>query len=153
MIPRHVEVIYCDDIRQEIGNKLSFMGVYTGNLLVPEFPTILPKLCIYATVITSADEPFEHLSLQIQQNGTTIIETGNTLTENSTKIEPDSVSEASADDANSLLRFQGHNFVFTLSPFSLETSTTLRILAETEKGPLRGRALQILLAKETNSEN
>ena len=33
-ITRHLEVIFCDDIREEVGNKLSFMGVYSADLTV-----------------------------------------------------------------------------------------------------------------------
>jgi hypothetical protein len=41
--------IFCDDIRQEIGGKLSFMGVYYGAMYVPQFPIILPKFCVNVT--------------------------------------------------------------------------------------------------------
>ena len=37
--------VFCDDVRQEIGNKLSYLGIYGPNLIVPEFPTTLVKLC------------------------------------------------------------------------------------------------------------
>ena len=31
---RHLEVIYCDDIREEVGGKISLMGIYTGDMIV-----------------------------------------------------------------------------------------------------------------------
>lgn len=37
-------VVWCDDVRQEVGNKPSFMGVYTGGLVVPRLPLTLPRL-------------------------------------------------------------------------------------------------------------
>lgn len=36
---------FCDDVRQEAGNKLSYMGVYGPNLIVQSFPTQLMKFC------------------------------------------------------------------------------------------------------------
>jgi hypothetical protein len=36
---------FCDDLRQEAGNKLSYMGVYGPNLIVPAYPTTVPRLC------------------------------------------------------------------------------------------------------------
>lgn len=36
--------IICEDIRQEIGNKVSLMGVFHKNINIP-IPYILPKLC------------------------------------------------------------------------------------------------------------
>lgn len=41
--------IFCDDIRQEIGNKFSYMGVYQGVILVPQFPAIIPRFGIAIT--------------------------------------------------------------------------------------------------------
>ena len=36
--------IFCDDIRREVGEKASYIGVYTGHMLVPgNFPLLLPK--------------------------------------------------------------------------------------------------------------
>lgn len=45
--PRIEHVIICDDVRQEVGNKLSFIGVYppTPDIFVPKLPLSLPKLC------------------------------------------------------------------------------------------------------------
>jgi hypothetical protein len=37
--------LFCDDVRNEVGNKLSLMGVYGQDLLLPELPATLPKLC------------------------------------------------------------------------------------------------------------
>jgi hypothetical protein len=39
-----VHVTWCDDIRQEVGNKPSFMGVYTAALIIPSLPATLPRL-------------------------------------------------------------------------------------------------------------
>jgi hypothetical protein len=44
-IPKFVYSIVCDDIREEIGNKLSFMGVYGSDIFVPAFPFTFPLLC------------------------------------------------------------------------------------------------------------
>lgn len=39
--------IFCDDIREEVGGKTSYMGVYNGEMIIPtEAPTVLPKFCV-----------------------------------------------------------------------------------------------------------
>ncbi len=43
--PKFNFVIICDDIRTEVGNKISMMGVYQKDIFVPRFPYIFPKLC------------------------------------------------------------------------------------------------------------
>ena len=46
MMNRQVFTTFCDDIRQEIGGKLSYMGVYSSDLYVGGFPITLPKFCV-----------------------------------------------------------------------------------------------------------
>lgn len=46
-IPELTYGFACDDIRPEIGNKRSFVGVYTGNIIVPALPHTFPKLCFH----------------------------------------------------------------------------------------------------------
>jgi hypothetical protein len=52
---RVLTAIFCDDIRKEEGNKLSYMGVYTGFLGVASFPTALPRLCVALSLRVSSD--------------------------------------------------------------------------------------------------
>jgi hypothetical protein len=40
-----VYTLFCDDVRLEVGNKLSFMGVFQ-NIVVPQLPVWLPKLAV-----------------------------------------------------------------------------------------------------------
>lgn len=45
-IAKKINILLCDDIRQEQGNKLSFMGVYGCKIILDHIPAIFPKLCI-----------------------------------------------------------------------------------------------------------
>ena len=40
-------IILCDDVRQEVGNKISLMGIYGKDIIIPDIPYILPRLCIF----------------------------------------------------------------------------------------------------------
>ena len=45
---RKLELVYtlfCDDVRLEVGNKLSYMGVFQS-IVVPQLPVWLPKLAV-----------------------------------------------------------------------------------------------------------
>lgn len=55
--------IFCDDIRTEVGEKLSLIGVYNGVLYLPELPFTLPKLCAQVAMVTNANEPFQSIKL------------------------------------------------------------------------------------------
>jgi hypothetical protein len=54
-------LLVCDDIRHEVGNKPSYMGVYTGDILVEVFPFTLQKLCLIPTLNCSKDVNIESL--------------------------------------------------------------------------------------------
>ncbi len=43
--PKLEYVIICDDIRQEISNKISFIGIYGKDIFVSKIPFTFPKLC------------------------------------------------------------------------------------------------------------
>jgi hypothetical protein len=45
--PQYVDTLICDDIRQEINNKLSLIGVYGYRIYVKEFPYTFGKFCAY----------------------------------------------------------------------------------------------------------
>ena len=62
---RHAWAIYCDDVRQEVGNKLSFMGIYNGEMYFNEFPSTLPKLSIVAYCQTNIDNLIKDLKCEI----------------------------------------------------------------------------------------
>jgi hypothetical protein len=50
---------FCDDIRREEGNKLTFVGVYTGDLIVHgEFPATLAKFAISVSYRVWGDDPY-----------------------------------------------------------------------------------------------
>jgi hypothetical protein len=38
--------IFCDDIRAEVGGKLTYVGCYAGTMFAPTFPITLPKFCL-----------------------------------------------------------------------------------------------------------
>lgn len=57
--------IFCDDIRNEVGGKLSFIGCYSSVLFVTQkFPFVLPKFCVHSYVVTTAEDPFRSVSIR-----------------------------------------------------------------------------------------
>jgi hypothetical protein len=44
---RHLYTLVCDDVRLEVGNKLSLMGIYYEEIRFSSIPARLPKLCIF----------------------------------------------------------------------------------------------------------
>lgn len=46
-----INVILCDDVREEVGNKFSLIGVYAAEVHLAKFPAILPKLNFVLLII------------------------------------------------------------------------------------------------------
>ena len=54
--------IFCDDIRNEVGGKLSFIGCYNGVIFVPpEFPLVIPRFCIHLQIFSPAQKPYSSI--------------------------------------------------------------------------------------------
>jgi hypothetical protein len=54
--------IFCDDIRNEAGGKLSFIGCYNGVIFISgQFPLVLPKLCVHTHIFSPASQPFSSI--------------------------------------------------------------------------------------------
>lgn len=54
--------IFCDDIRNEAGGKLSFIGCYNGVIFISgRFPLVLPKLCVHTHIFSPAAQPFNSI--------------------------------------------------------------------------------------------
>lgn len=133
MTSRHLEVIYCDDIREEVGNKFSYIGVYGAELKVTGAPHTLSKLCVAVRLVTTAEDPVSSLEIQISRGAQEEIlaSTGS--------VQISDVLATQPDDASVLLA----HFAFVLSPFLIDESTMLNIKAITEREELRGTPLKI----------
>lgn len=65
MATRHLKLEYhlmCDDIRQEVGNKISLIGIYPGDIMSMPIPSVIPKLCFH--LVFSNMRPGENLKIQ-----------------------------------------------------------------------------------------
>jgi len=71
---RNAHCIFCDDIRNEVGNKLSFMGIYGGELQVEQIPAVIQKICIVSYCETSAAHLLSKLSIRIFHKENLILE-------------------------------------------------------------------------------
>jgi hypothetical protein len=64
--PRVANCVFCDDIRTEVGNKVSLMGVYSTDMQFPVSPPIaIRTLGIVAWIIFDADDRPTHLTMRV----------------------------------------------------------------------------------------
>ncbi|MEK6790827.1 MAG: hypothetical protein AABY45_03895 [Deltaproteobacteria bacterium] len=75
-MPKLIYLLVCDDIRQEMNEKLSFIGVYTNNTItVPVIPITLPQFQIFS-MWDSSKERITYFKFKITQpDGNTVVQT------------------------------------------------------------------------------
>jgi hypothetical protein len=138
MFDRQLETIWCDDIRFELGGKVSYIGVYTGYLYVPAFPVVLPKLCLAVKIVSRPEHPLQSFELRVLKNG----EPWHSATIAKEQLAPAYQRTEKADHKGlSPATTFGVNAAF--SPFAIEGPTALRVRGITEGEELIGLGLVI----------
>lgn len=115
---------FCDDVRQEVGNKFSLMGCYGTDLFVPAFPITLPKLCAFVHVRTDRGHPFERLTLRLVRGDDVLSE----LVAN-----PEKLNAGGTPDWARWISMTG---ILAVTPFHASGPCRLRVLADTESGTI-----------------
>lgn len=142
---RQAYTLFCDDIRQEVGNKLSFIGTYFSVMLVSNFPVALPKLCLALFATTPADRPFRQLTARVWKDDEMLVEI---------QVPEESVTaalEPRPDDSEDLVMAFRANLAF--SPFQVDGPCRLRVRLLTEDGELKAGALRIELMATAGDGN
>ncbi|SDF72075.1 hypothetical protein SAMN05216571_101377 [Onishia taeanensis] len=57
--------LYSDDIRQEVGNKLTYVGTYTGSMHVTKIPSTLSKICATVFCVHDKDQPPKEIGIEV----------------------------------------------------------------------------------------
>lgn len=137
---RTFQTIWCDDVRMEVGNKMSLMGVYSSELLVPTFPFVLQKLCLSCKVRTMIKKPFKQLKIVVTKNGEVMAE----LDMTETLSEQENVIIQKKDGTKYI---DAQSFII-LGQMVIENSAIFRVKAITETGEIQGHGLRVELAEQ-----
>jgi hypothetical protein len=129
---------FCDDVRQEVGNKFSLMGCYGGELLVDSLPAVLPKLCVQVKLLTPKDRPFERAVLRAMLNDDLLGEL---------EIPVQQLNATIRDNDPAVSHRLTYGAIMTFAPFVFEKEGVLRLDAETDSGPIKGTRLRLLLSE------
>ena len=136
---RQIQTIFCDDIRQEVGGKVTYVGVYNWQMYLSSFPATLSKLCIAVRVVSPFEKPLKKLSLRILRDTEVLAEGELDQDQLSNIIEAsDGVPEDERKDRVALLQM-----FFVFSPFQIDEPCAIRVRADTDDGELRGVGLMV----------
>lgn len=142
--PRFIHTLYCDDVRQEVGGKMTFVGAYQNQMLA-ETPgeLILPKLCIVLTAQTPHDQPFQRLRVKLFRDEVVLQDLEIPVLDRLPN------SAANGQPAN----FDVLGVILTLQGMKFEENATLRVRVETETEELSAAGFQVILRDTPSPQN
>lgn len=134
MNDRFLTALFCDDVRHEVGNKLTLVGCYSGQMQITAIPATLPKLCVHITASAPRDNPFKQLTLLVCQGDHELARL---------EIPQNELVKATGRVPGEEERV-GIVSVFAFSPVQVEKPCVFTVQAMTEEGLLKGSHLQIV---------
>lgn len=138
-IQRSAFCLFCDDIRMEIGNKPSFMGVYTGDIVLPPDPppdmqVVLPRFAIMVWLFCDITDKAERVAVRVfaPPGRTEVI---------FTEIPPEQIKMpvATTEGAAKFVFSAG----FPINNFHLACEGTIEVVVETERETLVAGRLRV----------
>ena len=134
LIERFGYTVFCDDIRREIGGKLTYVGIYTNLMLVNgTFPYILPKFGFGMYIFEKLENYCDKITLRIYLPGD---KSGNPSIE--AEMPADQVSNP---HPSSVYRVSSSHLVF--SPVLLKEPGIIRVRALCGKDIMRIGGMRI----------
>ena len=138
--PRAFHCLFCDDIRHEIGGKISLIGIYNQDIVFNASPPVTwPKLCIHLTIISSLNDFPEHIEISMHGPGHEEIA--------KMEIKPDHKPEFSPDAQKALMSIGLQTNTIT---FSQEGYIEVWVTTEQEK--TRAGRLKVRFEKSTEEK-
>lgn len=139
-----VHTIYCDDVRQEVGGKVSFMGVYNSDLVVGGFPISLQKFCAHANIRLPRDTKIKNLSAKIIEGEKVLADVP--LPEGQLEVMQKTLAET---DENKDFQFLNIALSLQFTPLQIEQPAWITTVAIADGREIAGNKLRVRLAQES----
>lgn len=137
---RSLHSTFCDDIRMEVGNKLSMMGIYQNSMVVPGFPFDLPRIYVSMKATAPKGDEFKSVKFVLMLNNDIIAESqlDDIVTEYSNEF------PSMVPDVTDLRGVQTIHTIINLPALRLESPSVFRTRAVTERETLYGGGLMVV---------
>ena len=136
--PRTANCIFCDDVRQEIGNKISLMGIYQSDIVISgKPPQSLPKLVTSIWLSSDIDDPVQEFTIRILAPANETM-SAEIKTATHQQLGP-------GGGATRRILF----ITIPLSPFPLNEEGYIEVMIETDTGTIRAGRLLVKFTGET----
>ncbi|TPW22566.1 hypothetical protein FH712_16630 [Marinobacter nauticus] len=125
--------IICDDIRHEVGDKISLMGCYSGVMFVNEFPAALPKLGAYTRIVADHDDLIQSIRVRFFFQKKLLGQINGDLSQ----IKPERIGDRSS-----------YQIAMVCGPINMEEAGDLRVEVETENDALVSETIKVMLRSD-----
>lgn len=137
----HGYTIFCDDIREEVGNKVSYMGRYIAELVAtarPDGDPLLAKICAAVHVVVPREFPFARCRL-------TLLEEGGDESRILAELAVERPTGIGGDPQPDSLFIAGN---FVLAPFAVRNGAFLRARAYLDDFEVKAGSLHLTVAQQ-----
>ena len=131
--------LFCDDLRQEAGGKLSAMGIYHGVMAIPAQGVLLPKLVAWTVFKLPVSQMGSGATVLLQDKDRVI----SSATLDFAQSEQLAVNGLSADPTDGLAML---NIPFELTPFQAQVGMEIRVVFESSNFHYESDVLHIVNA-------
>jgi len=145
MTDRFGTCLICDDVRNEVSNQISVVGLYGTELIVGSLPLVIPQLCFLTSVFCRYDDPLKRLTVRVSFAGELLNEASIPHESLDEWARADGTAAASEteefiDDEPPKIRC---SVLLTTSPLRIEKEGRLSVHAETERETIRAGSLKV----------
>lgn len=135
---KFVSTVFCDDVRHEIGGKVTYVGIYGGTMFVNSFPAELPKLYLIATISVPIDQCLKNAKLLVLQDNAAVAE-----------FEVPPTPEVTKEEIDDEVFGFSVSYMICFSPLKASEESKIKVfLQEDGEPPLKAQGLSIKLADD-----
>tara|TARA_R110002110_G_scaffold376568_2_gene586669 strand:- start:178878 stop:179309 length:432 start_codon:yes stop_codon:yes gene_type:complete len=128
--------VFCDDVRYEVSNKFSLIGIYQENMVFHANPPVLvPKLCTSFWLLSDIDDPIKHFCARVLLTSSGVDDVELVRYE---FAEMPPLPTDKDDARKSILRG-----TLAFGPFAIESVGYIEVWCETERDDIRAARLRV----------
>lgn len=142
--------VFCDDVRDEVSGKKTYVGVYFNEMLLfNPLPALIPQFALAITYLEPLSEPVEQVNLKVFVPGE---ETESEVAAD-VLLPVDRVDTLNEKNKDPLAEYRAHIFHFKITPFLIQQEGYVKVRAYIGDREIRLGSLRIRVASEEERQN
>lgn len=148
MMKPYGTTVFCDDIRDEVTGKKTYVGVYLQDMVIAgEFPLLIPQFAMAITYLEPLNSPIYPVSVKIfvptPENESEVVA--------DIQLPVERAENISNQDVDPLAQYRAHLLYFKISPFVIPSEGYVKVRAYLNDEEIRLGSLRIRRPKEGES--